>query len=203
MKKITLLLFMLTASFYSQAQSTLFEDSFESYTNFAITGIGGWTMTDVDGGTAYGINIGNPGVPAVFANSGVPKAFQVFNPALTTPATGTNWAARTGVQSLVCFNKSAPLPLVNDDWMISPQITLGTGNTVKFWAKSGDSGLYFAEKFSVYVSNTTTAVASFVKISAGDFVTLPAPGAVWAEYTYTIPASYDNAPVYVAIQCNY
>ena len=202
MKKITLILLLIIASIDSNAQSTIFEDSFESYTNFAIANVGNWTLTNVDGGTGYGIQDNStPPIPYLFDNSGAPKSFQVFNPALTTPPlTGTGWSARTGVQSMVCFNKNAPLPLVNDDWLISPSITLGTSNTVKFWAKAGSGG-YPAEKFSVYLSSTTTAITSFTKISAGNSVTLPLPGTEWVEFTYTIPASYDNAPVYVGIQC--
>lgn len=197
MKKL-LLIVTFAVGLSGNAQSTLFQDSFETYTNFAITGVGSWTLTDVDLGTPYTIGM------YVFANSAVPKSFQVFNPAaltpILTPTATSNWTAKTGVQSMVCFNKASPAPAVNDDWMISPSIILGTANTVKFWGKGGDN-TYPAEKFNVYVSSTTTAIASFVKISGATAVVTASPGATWREYTYAIPASYDNAPVFVAIQC--
>jgi hypothetical protein len=102
---------------------------------------------------------------------------------------------------MVCF-ASAPTPTVtapvNNDWLISPQITLGTTNTVKFWAKACNA-TYFAERFTVYVSTTGTAPTDFVKISAGAFITTP--GIAWAEYTYNLAASYDGLPVYIGIKC--
>ncbi len=202
MKKITLFLLMLVAGFNANAQSTIFEDSFENYTNFAIANVGNWTLTDVDGGNTYNVSLG--GTQVVFQNSGVIKSFQVLNAALTTPALGASWAARTGTQSMVSFNAipdpGPPIITDTNDWLISPQMTLGISNTVKFWAKAG-STLYNAEKFNVYVSNTTTAVSSFVKISAGLSTLMPPPGAVWIEYTFTIPTTYDNSSAYVAIQC--
>ena len=51
MKKI--LFSLLSAGFMfsavnSNAQTVLFEDSFETYTDFAIANVGNWTLTDVD-----------------------------------------------------------------------------------------------------------------------------------------------------------
>ena len=65
MKKLllTLLLFVGLAS---NAQSTIFQDNFESYQDFIITGIGGWTMRDVDLLPTYGIGAAPNQV--VFAN---------------------------------------------------------------------------------------------------------------------------------------
>ncbi len=197
MKKITLLVLMIVSNFTSNAQSTLFEDSFESYTNFAIANVGNWTLIDVDGGLCY------PNNPAfTFLNFDVPKSFQVFNPEFSSlgAVNGVNWSAHTGTQSMVCFNKRTA-PLVNDDWLISPSVTLGTGNTIKFWAKAGDDLTYFAEKFNVWISTTDTALPSFVKISVGDFITMPEPSLTWIEYTYTLPAIYDNIPVFIGIHC--
>jgi Secretion system C-terminal sorting domain/Cleaved Adhesin Domain len=202
MKKITVLLMMLV-SFFSQAQSTIFEDSFESYTNFAIANVGNWTLTDLDGAIAY------PSGTFTFPNYNVPKSFQVFNPTSgVSAALGATWEARTGVQSMACFSAipdpGPPIISQNNDWLISPQMTLGTANTVSFWTKASNL-TDFAEKFSVYVSSTTTAVSSFVKISpatvALPYVTLPSPGGVWRQYTYAIPTTYNSAPVYLAIQC--
>jgi hypothetical protein len=200
MKTITLFILLLVASFNANAQSTIFEDSFESYTNFAITGVGAWTLTDVDGAIAY------PSGTFTFPNYDVPKSFQVFDPTSGVSVTlGVGWTARTGTKSMTCFN-AIPTPTItaNNDWLISPQMTLGTSNSISFWAKASDL-TYFAEKFNVSVSNTNTSVASFVKISpstvAQPYVTMVSPAQVWYQFTYTIPTTYDNAPVYIAIQC--
>lgn len=199
MKKIllfSLALLGFNANLYSQ--TVLFEDSFETYTDFAISGVGNWTLTDVDLKTTYGFQ----GVS--FPSTNAAKSFQVFNAATTSPpltaSATSNWTARTGNKHMVCFAATAnPAPALNDDWMISPQITLAaTGNTLSFWAKSCD-GTYGAEKFKVGVSTTGTAPANFTVISSGTFVTTT-PVLTWTEYTYNLDA-YAGQPIYISINC--
>ena len=198
MKKI-LLSFALAASVGMTAQTTIFEDSFEFYPDFAIANVGMWTLVDVDMNNTYGFT----GV--TFPNSGVPKSFQVFDAALTTPpltpSATSNWSARTGNKHMVAFaSTSSPTPpAMNNDWLISPQIQLGTaGNTVTFWEKSCDatSG---AERFKVGVSPTGTAPADFTIVSPAPYVTTPA-NATWVEYTYNID-NYQGQNVYIGINC--
>ena len=198
MKKLLLSLTLLTVGF-AQAQTTIFEDSFEDYDDFIISDVGSWTLTDVDLLPTYGFT----GI--TFDNSGVAKSFQVFNSTTTTPAmtptTTSDWSARTGSKNMVCF---AAVPSTtggatkNNDWLISPQITLGTSNVLSFWAKACDA-TYAAEKFSVWVSTTDTNTTSFTKISTGNAITTP--GITWAQYTYNLATTYDNLPVYIAIKC--
>lgn len=199
MKKLLLSLLVLTG-INANAQVPIFEDSFEFYDDFAITAIGDWTVTDVDLLPTYGFQ------GTTFTNSGVAKSFQVFNantttPPITTVSTVQDWTARTGDKHMVCF-ASVPSTTggatANNDWLISPQITLGTTNTIKFWAKACNS-TYGQERFAVYVSTTDTNPASFTKISTGAYITTPS--ITWAEYTYNLAASYDGLPVYVGIKC--
>ncbi len=194
MKKLLLSLLIL-CGLNAHAQVSIFDDSFEFYDDFAIADVGDWTLTDVDLKATYGFT----GV--TFLNTGVPKSFQVFNATTTTPAltpsATADWSARTGDKHMVCFAASTAPP-VNNDWLISPQITLGNTNTIKFWAKACDA-TYFQERFSVWVSTTGTAVADFTKISAGAYITTP--NITWVEYTYNLAASYDGLPVYVGIKC--
>lgn len=182
----------------ANAQTTLFEDSFEAYTDFAITGVGTWTLTDVDLRPTYGFT----GI--TFPGTGVAKSFQVFNATTTTPpltaSADSDWTARTGDKHMVCF-AAVPNATVsaNNDWLISPQITLaGTGNLLSFWGKSCDTQ-FGDERFNVYVSTTGTAPADFTKIS-GDPDTASPPDATWYEYTFDLDA-YANQPIDIAIQC--
>ena len=196
-KKLLLGLTFLGLATTSFAQTTLFEDSFETYTDFAISGVGSWTLTDVDLKTTYGFQGAN------FANSGSAKSFQVFNSTTTTPPLTTtatsNWTARTGTKHMVCFAAASPAPALNDDWLISPQITLAaTGNTLSFWAKSCD-GTFGAEKFKVGVSTTGVAPANFTVISPGTFITTT-PVLTWTEYTYNLDA-YAGQAIYISINC--
>jgi len=196
MKKLLLSAMLLGAITTAKAQTVIFEDSFETYTNFAISGVGNWTLTDVDLKTTYGFS------GTTFLNAQSPMAFIVFNATATAPplpsSATSNWSARTGDKSMICFAAtSAPW---NNDWLISPQVTLGAqGNVVSFWAKSCDAE-YGNERFKVGISTTGTAPGNFTIISAGDFVANPST-AEWVEYTYTLDATYNNQPVYIGINC--
>ncbi len=187
MKKLLLLLALV--SFTMNAQVTIFEDGFESYDDFAITAIGDWTQIDLDASATYG------STDYDFTNSAYIGTGIVFNPSMTTPAaTGTVWDVRTGDKGLYFF---AATSLLNDDYMISPQMDLtgATGSAVSFWAKSL-TDTYGLERFEVLLSTTGTAVADFtVDLGGGE---LQAPVDVYTEYAYDLSA-YDGQQVYIAI----
>lgn len=205
MKKILLSAAMFLALQASAQTVTLFEDSFEFNDDFVIADIGEWTMVDVDLRPTYGFT------GYTFTNSGVAKSFQVFNSTMTvstatqqvtplTPTANSNWTARTGSKNLVCF-AAVPNATVtaNNDWAITPQITLNaSGNTLKFWAKSCSTD-YGIERFKVGVSTTGTAPSDFTIITAGPYLTT-LNNVTWVEYTYNLD-NYANQPVYVGINC--
>lgn len=184
----------------AQAQTTIFEDSFESYTNFSVGGItatvntgkiGDWTLVDTDKSTTYGFN----GI--TFTNSGKQMAYIVFNSKATTPvitpSATSDWTARTGDKAMVSFAATKPK---NNDWLISPKVTLGASdNVLKFYAKAGDA-TYGMEEFNVLISTTDTNIASFTKLKSevidGDIA--------YAEYSYDLTA-YNGQNIYIAIQC--
>jgi len=197
MRKILFSLFATAGLFATdaiKAQTVLFQDSFESYSDFAIANVGAWTLIDVDLKTTYGFQ----GI--TFPNTGVAKSFQVFNSTTTTPpldpTATSNWTAKTGQKMMVSFAAtSAPW---NNDWLISPQVqlTAGQGATLSFWGKGCDAA-YGAEKFKVLVSTTGTAISDFTAISP---VIVTPSDAQWHEYTYNLN-SYSGQQVYIAIQC--
>jgi len=198
MKKITLLLSAFCLAVSLNAQVAIFEDSFESYTDFAISGVGSWTLIDVDGLTTYGFT----GV--TFPDSGSAKSFQVFNSTTTVdPLVSTatsNWDARTGQKGMVCFAAVPSGPNVNDDWLISPQINLAAGNnSLSFWYKACDAA-YSQEQFTVGISTTGTNPGDFTIISANP-ESVPPSDITWREFTYDFDGAYDGMPVYVGIHC--
>ena len=196
MKKTLLCAGLLLGSLVSaNAQTTIFEDSFEAYENFSIADVGDWTLVDVDLKNTYGFT----GV--TFPNSGAKKSFQVFNATLTDaplePTATSDWTARTGDKHMVCFAASTAPP-VNNDWLISPPITLGaSGNVVSFWAKSCDAS-FGLEKFKVGIS-AGSGTTDVTLLSTG-VVTTPS-NATWVQYTYTVPTSFDGQEVYISINC--
>ncbi|GHC56653.1 T9SS-dependent choice-of-anchor J family protein [Ulvibacter litoralis] len=192
MKKITLFA-ALFAAVAVNAQTTIFEDDFESYDDFIIENVGDWTLTDLDGLPTYGFT----GV--TFDNSGYTGSFIVFNSLATDPpldpSADSDWAAYSGTRAMTSF---AAVPdgttNANNDWLISPQITLGSSdNTLSFWAKAADN-TYNQETFSIAISTTDTATGSFTFLES-DLVPQPI---TWEEFTVNLDA-YSGQDVYIAI----
>ena len=197
MKKITLLVALVVA-FTMNAQVTIWEDSFEDYTDFEVDVIGEWTQLDNDAGATYG-SADYDFVNETYVGTGI-----VFNPSMATPdPAGTQtenadqnpvWVARTGDKMLNFF---ASTTLLNDDYMMSPAIDLAgaTGSTFSFWGKSL-TDQYGLERFEVLLSNTGNDAADFtVNLSGGE---VQAPVDVYTEYAYDISA-YDGEQIYIAI----
>jgi hypothetical protein len=149
-----------------------------------------WTAVDIDGGATYGLT------DITFPNMYAPMAYIAFNPATTTPPMTDDPEIQPhgGVRFGACM-ATVPPPF-NDDWMISPQTTLGSNSSLKLWVKSytGDYGL---EKYNILVSTTDMIPASFTVISGPTPMEAPL---VWTEATFDLSA-YDGQTVYVAIQC--
>ncbi|KGO94856.1 T9SS-dependent choice-of-anchor J family protein [Flavobacterium subsaxonicum] len=195
MKKNLLLAAFLMGSFLTaKAQTTtLFSDNFDSYEDFIIEAIGPWSQIDEDGSATYGIEDAD-NVPYVFDNSGYTGTAIVFNSTTTQPALEENWAAHSGEKTLAFFAASTP---TNNDWFITPQITLGSsGNTVTFWAKS-ITDTWGMERINVAVSTTgNTDSSDFAIISGDDFIEVPA--GEYTQYTFTLD-EFDTQSVYIAI----
>ena len=192
----------------SGTQVTLLNENFESYNDFIIDNIGSWLTLDLDKLNTY-FSIDKPTYP----NVGVPMAFQIYNPATTTPSPSTNsngesgpksekrnfnprsgskyaaaWAAKTGSIS----------SLKNDDWLISPVLSLGASNSsVSFWVKSlSDS--YGLEQYNVGVyvgTGVPTSESDFKQISSASET---APYGSWKEDTYDLSA-YNNQNIRIGI----
>jgi hypothetical protein len=91
---------------------------------------------------------------------------------------------------------SVPGATGNDDWIISPQVALGTESELNFWAKSY-TDQYGLERFNVGVSTTGMDPDDFEIISGSPYEEAPT---AWTEYTYDL-TDYDGEMVYVGIQC--
>lgn len=127
---------MLLGSFVAtQAQTVLFSDDFEGHEDFIIEGIGDWITIDLDESETYtGGGATNP-----WEAANAPQAFIIFNPGAAgvsnaeegvdeseenrdfDPHSGAKYAA----------SWAAVVP-TNDDWLISPEVMLGSeGNVAK------------------------------------------------------------------------
>ncbi|MQP53711.1 M43 family zinc metalloprotease, partial [Flavobacterium sp. LMO9] len=146
----------------------IFYDGFETYPDFTIGNVGGWTMLDNDGKSTYVDDTYN------FPNEGYTGTFIVFNPSQTTPsAAGSGYDAHSGSKGYYCYNAETPAPALNSDYIFTPQISLGTNSQLKFWAKSLTNNYNGGERFKVLVSTTNTNPASFTLISTFPYTIPP------------------------------
>lgn len=162
---------------------------FESQANWAMT-FDPWSVIDGDGSGTYGFE------NVTFPNMYEPMAYIAFNPATTVPPmTDPAIQPHGGVRFGACMASADPTYL-NNDWLISPQTTLGMNSSFTFWVKSyvADYGL---ERYNVLVSTTDMEPGSFTLISGPGYQTAPT---TWTEVSYDL-SEYDGQTVYVAIQC--
>ncbi len=155
-------------------------DGFENYRAFKIDTIGNWKVADLDSQLTY-YQYG-----LYFDNAGADMAFQVWNStnagadyyevykALTDSQCLISWAS-AGVMA----DDESPVSVKNDDWLISPEIKLGT--SLSLWAKQ-PSTTYGNEEFEIWVSSTTDEVSAFTKL---DSVTLVETN--WMYFEYDLP----------------
>jgi hypothetical protein len=201
MKKL-LLISLSFIGFNMSAQTVLFEDSFESYSDFVITGFGDWQTLDLDLLPTY---TGGGGTP--WANAGAAQAYQIFNPSVagvtnaTTGSENRNFDPRTGLKYAASW---AAVPgataTANTDWLISPPITLGsTGNLLSVWVKSMSSS-YGLEEYTVGVylgSGTPTSNDDFIPFL--DALGVQAPYPNWGEVSLSLD-DYSGQTVRIGIR---
>ncbi len=161
-------------------------EGFEPYENFDLS-FGGYTQIDLDGSPTYGIS----GVS--FTNSYYTGSFIIFNPSQTFPASSGIWDPYAGYKYAACFAATTP---PNNDWLITPKMTITSGEQLTFWAKSVVDS-YGLERFKIGISTTGTQTTDFTIISSGPYVEAPID---WTEYTYDL-SSYDGQKIYIAINC--
>ena len=209
-KKLLFATFLTGSAMNLNAQITIFEDSFETYTDFAITNVGSWLTLDLDGSSTYA-----GGGDFEWPNRFLPQAFIVFNPTtaqVTNNATLTaldpevrNFDPKTGAKYMASWAAVMPGDGAggsgpNNDFLVSPSITLGSaGNQLKFWVKSLSS-TYGLEtyKVAVYTGTGTPASATDFTVISGA-ANLTAPYGTWQEKTFDLSA-YTGQTIRIAIQ---
>jgi PKD repeat protein len=167
--------------------ATGFSLDFEAASNFQVDNFDPWTTYDGDGVGTYSIQ------DVTFDNQNYTGSFIAFNYSACSPTAGDQWAPHGGQRCGICFAATTP---PNNDWLISPQVSLQNNSSITFWAKSA-TDQYGLERFKVLVSTTNNSTGSFTTISSGSYVEVPT---TWTEYTYDLGA-YNNDDIYIAIQC--
>lgn len=171
-------------------EAPVFFDDFDDYDPFAIE-FGQWTGIDDDGLAAAALT-------GDYANRGAKQYAQIINPLTVEPTWWYDYPVLrpySGNQ-YVGFVRTAS-GQANNDWLISPAITVGTDNVLSFMAKAAD---VYAEKFYVYVTTVTDnpTTADFKRIDTGNYE-VANDYSTWKEYTYDLSA-YAGQQVKFAIR---
>lgn len=167
-----------------------YEMNFEYCPDFAIEGFNpAWKSVDQDAAPTYGFQ----GIS--FPHSGEAFGFMAFNPALTepamTPEESPDIQAYSGERLGVAFASSSG---VNNDWLISPKLTLPkTDAKMSLFVKTyiPDYGL---EAYKVLISSTEN-LNDFTELHSAE-----APSENWEEINIDL-SPYAGKDVYLAIQC--
>ena len=162
----------------------VFTDDFESYPDFA-TEFAPWSLLDSDNSATYGIQ----GV--TFPGSGAPMAYIIFNPTATVPPID-GLTAHSGSKMAACFAATNP---PNNDYLITPRVSLGTNSKFRFFARSY-TAQWGLERFRVGVSTAPMITPNFQWLDA----TYREAPANWTEYIYDLN-SYNGSAIRVAINC--
>jgi len=165
------------------------DGGFETNVNDFDMAFEGWVQYDNDLSTTYTIQ------DVTFTNDGYTGSYIAFNPAATTPALGTEWAAFEGNRYGACFAATTP---DNDDWLITPQSEVLFSNATFSAQVQSITDDYGLERYAIWVSTTGTESTDFTKISAGTYVEAPTAG--WSAISYPLSA-YAGQQVYIGIQC--
>jgi hypothetical protein len=172
-----------TVTINTQVSTILFDD-FEAHVDFALQ-FPPWTTIDLDQSETYGFT------EVQFPNSGSAMAYIIFNPSATTPP--LDLEAYSGDKMAASF---AAVNGPNNDWMITPQTSLGDNSTLSFWARSYTTQ-YGMERMKVGVSTTSMLPTTFTIISDAPYIEVPAQ---WTQYTFDL-SQWDNQNVWIAINC--
>ena len=151
-----------------------FFDDFESYTDWSIQ-FGEWTGIDGDRQAAAAL-LGS------YMNRGTLQYAQIINPMTVDPTWWYEYEVLRPYsgRQYVGFTRTETGD-ANDDWLISPAITVGVDNVVRFMAKAADK---YRERFEVGITLVDEPTSKdFTILSSGNYETV--------SYEQWVPRVYD------------
>jgi len=172
----------------------VFEDYFETYSHLSGT-LTPWTQYDGDVTQTWGLQY-NPGSGEVTIVPIYTGSFICLDFSSYSPEPDDSWRPYGGDQYAGC---AAANGAVNNDWLISPQLSFQDSPRISFFAKSLAAD-YYPESFNVLYSTTGNSYTNF----AGNYLNSTQPQTVgldWTLFEYELPAACANTNVYIAIQC--
>lgn len=168
-------------------EAPAFFDDFEGYEPFAIA-FGDWTGIDGD-------RLAAASLAGLYPNRGTLQYAQIINPLAVEPVWWYDYPVLRPYsgQQYAGFTRTSS-GAANDDWLISPAITVGTDNVVSFMVKAGD---VYKEKFQVAITTAENPTADdFEFLSAGNYETVSYEA--WEKKSYDL-SGYAGQTVRIAI----
>ena len=159
-----------------------FTYDFEACTAWTVDQFSPCTTYDGDGSATYTIQ------GSTFENQGYTGAYIAFENGIAS-----SFAAHGGTKFGCCMAATTP---PNNDWFITPAISISNGTTFSFWARSATSS-YGLEQFKVAISTNNTTFSTYLAGSSSESVSAPVE---WTQYTYDL-SQYAGQTMYIAIMC--
>lgn len=161
---------------------------FEYCNDFSISGFNpAWKTVDMDSSLTQFFSMSG------WPNKGMPQAFMAFNAKTCYPSMEDYISGYQGERFGVCF---AALEGTNNDWLISPRLTMpAQGSQLKMQVLSA-SGDYGPDQYRVLVSTTDDQSDSFLPVGE----TRTAPVGEWQEVEVDL-SPYNGQEIHIAIQC--
>ena len=162
----------------------IISEGFEGYAGFSQT-LRDWQLQDLDGSATWSFDAVD------FPGESDPHSWIVFQPGQTTPPLQV-FSPWEGSAVLASISATSP---PNNDWLISPQINLGTNPSLSFYARShtADFGL---ERLRILISSDP-APSSFIPLHSNPWLEVPA---TWTEFGADLTA-WQHQNVYLAFNC--
>ncbi len=170
-------------------EAPAFFDDFESYDPFAVE-FGQWTGIDGD-------HLQAAPLEGDYPNRGVMQYAQIINPLTVQPMWWYSYPVLrpySGKQYVGFVRTSSGE--ANNDWLISPEIVVGTDNVLSFRAKAADK---YTEKFLVYITTNTGSPQQedFTCLTQGNYEAVDYKS--WREVLYDLSA-YAGKKVKIAVR---
>ncbi|MBQ1652932.1 MAG: choice-of-anchor J domain-containing protein, partial [Bacteroidales bacterium] len=159
-----------------------FTYDFEACTAWTVDQFSPCTTYDGDGSATYTIQ------GSTFENQGYTGAYIAFENGIAS-----SFAAHGGTKFGCCMAATTP---PNNDWFITPAISISNGTTFSFWARSANNS-YGLEQFKVAISTNNTTFSTYIAGSSSSSVSAPVE---WTQYTYDL-SQYAGQTMYIAIMC--
>lgn len=153
-----------------------------------------WTITDFDPCTTYD----GDGLPS-YGISGYDLPNANYVGSVIAFSDNDEWAAHSG-NAMGAFMDAIPDTdagiTANDDYFITPELTIASGDHFTFWARSVTAN-YGLERMKVGIYGGNGTISTYLAGSATEYVEVPVD---WTKYDYDLSA-YNGQAIQLAINC--